>query len=88
MRRIATPLRGVVVLLCLTVSAGTALAGLPKVGTTAGKTYGEWSAGWWQWMFSIKAAENPQDAQGEMDCSVHQSGPVWYLAGLFGFQQF
>ncbi|MEM7583335.1 MAG: nuclear transport factor 2 family protein [Acidobacteriota bacterium] len=67
--------------LYLAFSPAAAHGAPPEVGTTAGKTYGEWSAAWWQWMFSIPAAENPQDAQGEIDCSLHQSGPVWFLAG-------
>lgn len=83
MLRARKPARAVAVpvLLCLALLAGTVHAGPPSVGTTAGKTYGEWSAGWWQWMLSIPSAENPQDALGEVDCSAHQAGPVWYLAG-------
>ena len=56
-----------------------AVAG-PKVATTAGKTQGEWAAAWWQWMVSIPAPENPQGLQGEVDCTLNQSGPVWFLA--------
>ncbi len=80
-KQFAKPLLSPVVILCLAVLAGAVHAGSQKVGTTAGKTYGEWSAGWWQWMLSIPAVENPQDAQGDVDCSLNNSGPVWFLAG-------
>jgi uncharacterized protein len=73
---IAAAVLGGIVLL-----AGAVQAGGLDVGVTSGKTYGEWAAGWWQWMFSIPKAENPQDAQGEVDCGRGQSGSVWYLAG-------
>lgn len=51
-------------------------------------TYGEWSAKWWQWALSIPLY-NPDNGQpnhplfdGE-DCSVGQSGQVWFLGGRF-----
>lgn len=68
------------VALTLGVSGVPAHAASPQVGKTAGKTYAEWSAKWWQWVFSIPAP-NPQLAQGALDCSVNQSGAVWFLAG-------
>jgi hypothetical protein len=46
-----------------------------------GRTYGEWSAAWWQWTFSIPVARHPLFDNG--DCSVGQSGPVWFLGGKF-----
>ncbi len=46
-----------------------------------GRTYGEWSAAWWQWAFSIPVASHPLFDNG--DCSVGQSGPVWFLGGKF-----
>jgi hypothetical protein len=48
------------------------------------KTYGELNASWWQWFFSVRASENPGLAtDGAVDCSVGQSGDVWFLAGHF-----
>lgn len=51
-------------------------------------TYSEWSAKWWQWALSIPLY-NPDNGQpnhplfdGE-DCSVGQSGHVWFLGGRF-----
>ena len=46
-----------------------------------GKTYSEWSAAWWQWTFSIPVANHPLFDKG--DCSIGQSGPVWFLGGKF-----
>jgi hypothetical protein len=46
-----------------------------------GRTYSEWSAAWWQWTFSIPVASHPLFDNG--DCSIGQSGPVWFLGGKF-----
>jgi hypothetical protein len=47
-------------------------------------TYGEWSAKWWQWIFSIPQEINPLlDITGER-CAQNQSGPVWFLTGTTG----
>lgn len=45
-----------------------------------GKTYGEWSARWWQW----QDAYFPQFEFGDglVDCSKGQLGVVWFLAGV------
>jgi hypothetical protein len=59
-----------------------------------GLSYGEWSAKWWQWVYSIPLEKNPQ-YQGivqppsvpvavTVDCSLGQSGPVWFLGASFG----
>jgi hypothetical protein len=49
-----------------------------------GLTYGEWTARWWQWAFSMPEADSPLvDDTGE-NCANNQSGPVWFLAGTFG----
>ncbi len=47
-------------------------------------TFGELNASWWQWFFSVPASKNPGLAtNGPVDCSVGQSGDVWFLAGHF-----
>src|SRR5260370_41583438 len=57
---------------------------LPPNFDLFGKSYGEWNAGWWQWSFSVPASKNPALAtNGALDCSVGQSGNVWFLAGHF-----
>ncbi len=56
---------------------------LPPNASAFGQTYGELSAAWWQWAFSIPAPVNPLFAEGAVDCSFAQSGHVWFLVGVF-----
>ncbi len=44
-----------------------------------GKTYGEWSARWWQWVSLIPEPENP--LFGSRCPDVGQAGDVWFLTG-------
>jgi hypothetical protein len=49
-----------------------------------GHPYGYWTSNWWQWLYGIPKDHNPgYDKTGE-NCNQYQSGPVWYLAGVFG----
>lgn len=49
-----------------------------------GMTYGEWSAAWWKWAYSIPAAMNPlNDGPDCANGSVGQFGPVWFLGGAW-----
>src|SRR5438105_7459590 len=56
-----------------------------------GLTYDQWSARWWQWIFSIPSAVNPNlegtaldpDPTTVHDCAQGQSGQVWFLGGRF-----
>ena len=55
---------------------------LPVNSNPNGRSYGEWSAAWWQWVLSIPTTVNPLlDATGA-DCAQGQSGHVWFLAGV------
>jgi len=54
--------------------------GQPKI---LGKTYGEWSGKWWQWL--DKQDPDPLTEQGFIDCSKGQQGAVWFLAGTDGY---
>ena len=47
-------------------------------------TYGEWTARWWQWLYSIPEERNPAADETGANCHEGQSGPVWFLAGTFG----
>ena len=47
-----------------------------------GRTYSQWSAQWEQWAYSIPASHHPL-FDTTSDCSVGQSGPVWFLGGKF-----
>ena len=48
-----------------------------------GLTYGQWQARWGQWAFSIPADQNPLFDETGAGASVGQSGPVWFLVGVF-----
>ncbi len=56
---------------------------IPPTATPLGRTYAEWSAEWWRWMWSAPADVNPGlDPTGEF-ASWMQTGPVWFLAPAF-----
>jgi hypothetical protein len=47
-----------------------------------GLTYGEWSARWWQWLFSIPSSDDPSDDKTGDKCAVNQGDDhVWFLSG-------
>jgi hypothetical protein len=50
--------------------------------TPYSKTYAQWSAGWWQWNYSLPTTNSP--IQDTAPISTGQSGPVWFLGGTFG----
>ncbi len=49
-----------------------------------GLTYGEWTARWWQWGYSIPKDINPAYDDTGKNCAQKQNGPVWFLAGTYG----
>ena len=49
-----------------------------------GLTYGEWTAKWWQWIYSMPEEDNPAVDDTGVNCANNQSGPVWFLTGTFG----
>jgi hypothetical protein len=49
-----------------------------------GLTYGEWTAKWWQWGYSIPKDINPAYDDTGKNCTQKQNGPVWFLAGTYG----
>jgi hypothetical protein len=49
-----------------------------------GLTYGEWTAKWWQWAYSMPEALNPMNDDTGRNCANNQTGPVWLLAGTGG----
>ena len=48
-----------------------------------GLTYGEWTAKWWQWAYSIPKNVNPSYDDSGRYCSEGQSGPVWFLTSSY-----
>ena len=75
----------VVLLLVILVPAAISQTPGPKViqqdQIAYGRSMAEWTAAWWQWAFSVPASHHPLFELGE--CSVGQSGPVWFLGGKF-----
>src|SRR5581483_4222539 len=77
------------VLMVLAVIATPVSAANPNPGVVPpnahfmGKSYGEWHAAWWQWAFSIPAEQSPFLDPTGANCTVGQSGHVWFLAGTF-----
>jgi hypothetical protein len=49
-----------------------------------GLTYGEWTARWWQWAYSIPKDVNPAYDDTGRYCTQGQSGPIWFLTGTYG----
>jgi hypothetical protein len=64
--------------------SGSSNPGVLPVGTNAyGRSYGEWSAAWWQWAYGIPVPANPLFDETGALCGSGQSGKVWFLAGVF-----
>ena len=84
---VAASLASVFGLLASTIAPATQARGtpnptvIPHTARPYGLSYGQWSARWWQFVFSIPAADNPQLHDDK--CEVGQSGPVWFLTGKF-----
>lgn len=57
---------------------------LPPSSTGFGKTYGAWSAAWWQYVFLQPASSNPLLDPTGAGCRAGQSGPVFLLVGTAG----
>ena len=57
---------------------------IPPHAKAYGMTYGEWSAKWWQWAYSLPVDQNPWFDE-ESSCANGangQFGPVWFLTGV------
>jgi hypothetical protein len=64
---------------------GSGILGVfPPDSKPYGLTYGEWTAKWWQWAFSMPEAVNPTIDDTGRNCANNQTGPVWFLAGTGG----
>ena len=78
---------GLMILLPMVVQANTGNPNpgiLPPGSNAYGSTYGEWSAKWWQWAYSMPTTSHPLF---DADCSKGQSGDVWFLGGTFSSEQ-
>jgi hypothetical protein len=54
---------------------------VPPEVNVFGRTYGEWSATWWQWLLSIPAPTNPTLDPTGQHCDVGQLDLLFFLAG-------
>jgi hypothetical protein len=52
---------------------------VPPQSSFRGHTYSEWSAGFFQWVYSLQNAHNP--LADTADCSAGQTGNVWFIDG-------
>lgn len=67
------------------VSALEANAGvLPPHSRAYGKSYSQWSAAYWQWLFAQPLEDHPGNDTPDFDVTAGQSGRVWFLTGPFG----
>jgi hypothetical protein len=60
------------------------IAVFPANSKPYGLTYGDWTAKWWQWGYSIPKNINPAYDDTGKNCAQKQNGPVWFLAGTYG----
>jgi hypothetical protein len=68
----------------LSVSAGQTPKVLPLESQPYGKSYSEWSAAYWQWLFALPVDGHPGSDSPDFDVTDGQSGQVWFLTGPFG----
>jgi hypothetical protein len=73
--------------LSVPLMAGPGNQGNPRVQPPQshphGMTYGEWSARWWQWAYSLPVDQNPFFDDGVCTNGANgQFGPVWFLTGV------
>jgi hypothetical protein len=55
---------------------------VPPQSSFRGHTYSEWSAAWFQWVYSLPSTHHPLFENA--DCSTGQTGNVWFIDGKFG----
>lgn len=66
----------------LAAAGGGATAGVHPPGSNPyGRSYGDWTAAWWRWAFSLPMDGHP--LFDTADCNAGQAGPVWFLGGAF-----
>ena len=56
---------------------------LPPASMPYGHSYSEWTALWWQWAYSLPVAGHPLFDETGAYAGAGQSGPVWFLGGVF-----
>jgi hypothetical protein len=49
--------------------------------TPYGRSFGEWTAKWWQWVLAAPKSDSPLIDYTGKNTAKNQMGPVWFLAG-------
>jgi hypothetical protein len=49
--------------------------------TPYGRSFGEWTAKWWQWILAVPKSDSPLIDHTGKNSAKNQMGPVWFLAG-------
>jgi hypothetical protein len=85
-------LRAAALALALALAPNLAQAGKGNVGnpgvappqsSSHGQNYSAWAAAWWQWAFSMPVSQNALFDETGALVSLNQSGPLWFLGGVF-----
>jgi len=80
--RLLTAALGVALATALALpTAGAAANILPPNSTAFGKSYGGWSAAWWQYVLAQPASSSPLVDPTGAGCGTGQSGRVFFLVG-------
>jgi hypothetical protein len=54
---------------------------VPGGSNVAGKSIGQWTADWWNWVVSAPKPGDPLSDTSGANANVNQSGPVFFVAG-------
>ena len=49
--------------------------------TPYGRSFGEWTRKWWQWVLAAPKSDSPLIEHTGKNSAKNQMGPVWFLAG-------
>ena len=82
---VGSTLKSLCVALLLICTLSSNYAGvIPPQAKVQGKSYGEWSAAFWQWVMEHPLDGHPMIDDGTPEVSVGQFGKVWFLGYPFG----
>jgi hypothetical protein len=74
-------LLGLIIAAPLVAAAASPVVSPTDAASLTGKTYPEWSAAWWQYVFAIPVQSNPNlDLTGKY-CQVNENANVFFLNG-------
>jgi len=56
---------------------------MPVTSAPFGNSYADWAAAWWQWALALPVDGHPLFDETGIHCGAGQSGPVFFLGGVF-----